>query len=202
MRFLFPLMQGTPVAPQLPDVEWFSNYGPLGVIFLVLIGGFVAYLYFVDLPRRKDKALLEAKSEQQRLEHLTETQRQDREFVAARQEIELERERKGLILFDTLRAGFAADQSYKQEQAKTNAVQTQLLKTVVEVQKQHAAECGRTSHDIRILAERSTRPMTCQSADCHNSLEDSYHYKDKIYLCDECIVEQMHVSGLENRTRK
>lgn len=160
--------------PELPDVSWWSNWGPLGVLGLIVASIVVAYFWMVDLP------------------HRIATQKQDREHMKAKQEIEIERERKSLTLLDTLRVGFSADQGYKQRQAATSEKMTTLIETMVANQQGHSQDCAVTKHVVQSIASKLQLPnvaMICQGEYCQQPLVDNYHLFKSQWLCDECFRE-------------
>lgn len=187
--------QGGPIAPTIPPTEWFAHYGPLGIIFMVLIAAALMYIYLVDLPARRAAQKAAERRQESEILHQTEMQRLDREHTAARQEIEIVRERKGLELFETLRVGFVADQQYKTTMTETQAKQTMLVQKLAESQEKIAGECAAIGQTVRMISSPLTRPAQCQNPDCLNPLDESWHYIDKMFLCDTCAAERLQLKN-------
>lgn len=112
--------------PALPDTAWWQDYGPLGIVALIVAAAVVTYLWFVHFP------------------HARAVQRLELRHREKKQELETERDGKLNIFIDKLSETHSVEVEFKRQiaEACTNMARTQAS---------HASDCSRTLHSVQAI---------------------------------------------------
>src|SRR5262245_49847324 len=127
------------VAPTLPDVSWWQNYGPLGIIALIVAAGIVTYFWWLHFPYARSRQQQELKRRELELKHLE-----------RKQELETVREEKLNGFIDKLNETHSAEVEFKRQIAVAT---TEIAKT----QAIHAEDCASGRAAIERVEQRISR---------------------------------------------
>lgn len=117
------------VAPELPNVKWWQEYGPLGIIGLIVASGIITYMWVLHFP------------------HAKAVQQQDLKHRQKKQELETEREEKLNGFIDKISESYGAEVEFKRQMA---VAVTEVAKT----QQSHASDCAHTKRAIEMFGDK------------------------------------------------
>lgn len=109
--------------PTMPDVSWWQDYGPLGIIALIVASGIITYAWFIHFP------------------YMRASQKQDLKHRERKQELENLRDEKLNVFIDQLSESHSLEVEYKRQiaDAVTNIAKTQAA---------HAQHCATTMNAV------------------------------------------------------